>query len=98
MVGSPSPYVTAAIGVSLLLWGPLFAVIFQETLFDILASGGTRAAALTEGYQRASVAAALLGVAAAIVAAILLRRAERPSAGLPVEPVEVPDLVTTDAA
>jgi hypothetical protein len=65
---------------------------------DVLASGAAPGVALAEGYQRASVVSALLSVAAAIVAAMLLRRAERPSAGLPVEHVELPEPVTTDAA
>jgi EmrB/QacA subfamily drug resistance transporter len=51
---------------------------------DVLAERGTDAAsaavALTEGYQRASLVAALLAIAAAVAAAGVLRRAER-SAG-----------------
>jgi EmrB/QacA subfamily drug resistance transporter len=55
---------------------------------DVLASGEPPTTALAEGYQRASLTAALLSVAAAVLAGLLLRRAERPSAALPVEPVE----------
>ena len=65
---------------------------------DVLASGAAPDVALTEGYQRASIATVLLSVAAAIVAAILLRRAERPATGLPAEAVEPPEPVTADAA
>jgi EmrB/QacA subfamily drug resistance transporter len=67
---------------------------------DALASGAAPAAALTEGYQQASIASALLSVAAAILAALLLRRAERPSAGRPAERADLPDvpaLVPADA-
>jgi EmrB/QacA subfamily drug resistance transporter len=65
---------------------------------DVLASGADPEVALTEGYQRASIASVLLSVAAAVVAAIVLRRAERPSAGLPVEPAESPSPLAADAA
>ena len=44
----------------------------------MLASGAAPVVAMTEAYQRASVVSALLSVTAAIVAATLLRRAERP--------------------
>jgi len=45
---------------------------------EVLASGGAPAVAMTEAYQRASGVSALLSLAAAVVAAVLLRRAERP--------------------
>jgi len=64
---------------------------------DVLASGAAPGVAMAEGYQRASLVTALLSVAAATVAALVLRRAERPAAALPAEPVE-PELATTHAA
>ena len=63
---------------------------------DVLAAGAAPVRALTEGYQRASLASALLCVAAALAAAVFLRRAERPAAGLPVDDGRVRDLVTAD--
>ena len=45
---------------------------------DVLGAGGAREVALTEGYQRASLATALLTFAAALAAGVFLRRAERP--------------------
>ena len=48
---------------------------------DVLASGGSQRAASTEGYQRGSVVSVVLSAAAAVVSAVLLRRAENPSPG-----------------
>jgi EmrB/QacA subfamily drug resistance transporter len=55
---------------------------------DVLSSGADPTTALTEGYQRASLASALLSVGAAIIAAVVLRRAERPTADQLIEPTE----------
>ena len=44
----------------------------------MLAAGDPPSMAMTEGYQRASMVTALLSVAAAVMAATVLRRAERP--------------------
>jgi cobalamin biosynthesis protein CbiG len=50
---------------------------------EVLGSGAAPAVAMTEAYQRASVVSALLSVTAAVVAAVLLRRAERPGSDRP---------------
>jgi EmrB/QacA subfamily drug resistance transporter len=66
---------------------------------DVLGTGADPTTALTEGYQQASLVSALLSVAAAIAAAVFLRRAERPTTEQPVEPggdQRVRELVTAD--
>jgi EmrB/QacA subfamily drug resistance transporter len=66
---------------------------------DVLAAGGSPPLALTEGYQRASLASSLLCLGAAVTAAVFLRRAERRRAALAIEPTDGPDvaLVASDA-
>lgn len=76
----------------------LVATLAISRADDVLASGGAPGMALAEGYQRASLVTALLSVGAAIVAALVLRRAERTSPpGLPAEPA-ARELATTPAA
>jgi len=85
--------VGGAIGVAVV------ATLAISRVDDVIARGGVPVTALTEGYQRASLATALITFAAAGAAALLLRRAERPTSPQPAadphEPAVAPELVGT---
>jgi EmrB/QacA subfamily drug resistance transporter len=56
---------------------------------DVLATGGSQAVALTEGYQRAMLVAAAVSAAASVAAGLLLRPAER-AVATPPDPAMAP--------
>lgn len=67
--------------------------------FDAATADGLgRVAALTEGYQRASVVAGVISLAAALAAGLLLRRTERPATPLQAPEYEGEPVPVGDAA